>query len=1018
MQLHRLAFAALGPFPGEHTIDVAALASSGLFLLEGPTGSGKSTLIDAIVFALYGKVASKDASEERLRSGHAKPEDETFVDLVFETGSGIFRVRRTPAYARPKQRGTGTTLQPATARLWRLTSPDAPEDGELIASRLEEVGGELQRAIGLDRAQFVQTVVLPQGEFASFLRANPEDRRGLLQKVFGTEVYDRVEQRLAAMRAEANRSVQTAHAEVGLATEHFLGASGLAEAAAEAVRSVAAEGAAAEALVAVVTEAADGVEQEAVAARGRAVEATAASERSRQSLDEARRVLGLARRRDALAVERDGLAARAPAHEVDVRRLARARRADRVWPSLRGADQADAAAVTAAQTVDRVRTTALAIAATLADMVDEGTEAGVRLKTLGVERDGCTARRSRLTRSLELEAGLAVRRDRFTRMSAVLEERRAERDGAALVVAARPTVRAELVQRRDAAAVLAETRGTRVVEVAAAVRRLSAAQDVARLTTDVAAATEAMALAVADAQAATSRLAEVQRARIAGIAAELAVSLTVGDPCPVCGGTEHPRPAAAGPEQVTAATVTAAEDGRSAAEARLSGAAAVLTDLRARLAAAQHGAEGLDTVAAQQAVASARTAAGEAETAALERDALAGRLASFDQETDRLTAARTSLDVAIATTVAEVGALGDLLAVDEAEVAAARGDAPSVADHAATLDARIAAVSAWMSALGDLVQAEDRRAERAAELDAALTEHGFDGVEGVRAAALAAGALAELDARTRAYESAVAAVVAGLDDPDLAALGADVSAAGAGADVLASEAAHAATTAEMRDAAGAAARLVDRAAASTAAAAEVGRAVADLSEVRRRAVPVIRMANLAAAAGGDNAQQLTLGTYVLVRRFEDVVAAANTRLLVMSGGRYELARSDEREAVRALKRGLAMKVLDHEIETERDPRTLSGGETFYVSLCLALGLADVVTAEAGGLDLGTLFIDEGFGALDAETLDVVLAELGRLRAGGRVVGVVSHVEALKQAIAERVEVRRRPDGASTLTVRA
>jgi exonuclease SbcC len=178
------------------------------------------------------------------------------------------------------------------------------------------------------------------------------------------------------------------------------------------------------------------------------------------------------------------------------------------------------------------------------------------------------------------------------------------------------------------------------------------------------------------------------------------------------------------------------------------------------------------------------------------------------------------------------------------------------------------------------------------------------------------------------------------------------------------------------------------------------------------------MANLAAAAGGDNAQQLTLGTYVLVRRFEDVVAAANTRLLVMSGGRYELARSDEREAVRALKKGLAMKVLDHEIETERDPRTLSGGETFYVSLCLALGLADVVTAEAGGLDLGTLFIDEGFGALDAETLDVVLAELGRLRAGGRVVGVVSHVEALKQAIAERVEVRRRPDGASTLTVRA
>ncbi len=178
------------------------------------------------------------------------------------------------------------------------------------------------------------------------------------------------------------------------------------------------------------------------------------------------------------------------------------------------------------------------------------------------------------------------------------------------------------------------------------------------------------------------------------------------------------------------------------------------------------------------------------------------------------------------------------------------------------------------------------------------------------------------------------------------------------------------------------------------------------------------MADLASASGGDNAARLTLATYVLARRFEDVVAAANDRLAGMSDGRFELVRSEEREDVTSRKRGLAMKVLDHRIEAERDPRTLSGGETFYVSLCLALGMADVVTAEAGGIDLGTLFVDEGFGTLDPETLDAVLAELGRLRAGGRVVGVVSHVEALKQAIADRIEVRRLPDGSSTLSVRA
>ncbi len=161
-------------------------------------------------------------------------------------------------------------------------------------------------------------------------------------------------------------------------------------------------------------------------------------------------------------------------------------------------------------------------------------------------------------------------------------------------------------------------------------------------------------------------------------------------------------------------------------------------------------------------------------------------------------------------------------------------------------------------------------------------------------------------------------------------------------------------------------------------------AVADLERARAAAAPVVRMANVATASGGEGA--LTLATYVLGQRFADLVAAANARLVGISDGRYELVRSAEREAVRTRRLGLAMQVLDHRTGTARDPRTLSGGETFYVSLCLALGLADVVTAEAGGIELGTLLIDEGFGALDAETLDVVLAELSRLRDGGRVVG--------------------------------
>src|SRR5690606_17664927 len=236
MHLHSLRFGAVGPFPGEHSVEFADLAASGLFLLEGPTGSGKSTLIDMIVFALYGKVASREATEERLRSAHAAPGTETYVDLVLETGSGIYRVRRTPQYQRPKQRGTGTTTQQATVKLWRLTSPDAVDHGELVSTRLDEAGAELQRAVGLDRDQLVQTIVLPQGEFAGFLRAKPEDRRGLLQKVFGTGVYEQLQTRLERMRVEAQRQVEDAEQRIRQAAEGFAAAARLDDEAAAVVR--------------------------------------------------------------------------------------------------------------------------------------------------------------------------------------------------------------------------------------------------------------------------------------------------------------------------------------------------------------------------------------------------------------------------------------------------------------------------------------------------------------------------------------------------------------------------------------------------------------------------------------------------------------------------------------------------------------------------------------------------------------------------------------------------------------
>lgn len=1006
MYLHRMTLQARGPFAGTHTIDFARLGASGLFLLEGPTGAGKSTIIDAVVFALYGKVASRDASEDRLRSGHAAPADETYVDLVLETRSGVYRVRRTPAYRRPKQRGTGTTLQQAGVRLWRLADPDRPDEGELMSTRLDEAGAELQRIVGLDRTQFVQTVVLPQGEFAGFLRANPEDRRGVLQKVFGTEVYEQLQQRLERMRAETGRELEQARATVEQAVARFLGAADPAEEDAVALRAAAA-GAEGTGLEARVRDVADALTRAEAEAHGSARAAREVCAQRLTELDEVRRTSEALARRARLRAELATLEEVDEDRDRDAVRCEVARRAQAVVPVARGLDLARTAVDEATAAARRLRASA---PEDLAAFVDPATEIGVQRKNLAEERDRSTALQGALHRLVGIESGLAERREQLRSAHderAGLVERL---EGARARVTARPAERAGLVAEVERLAAAAALLGPAQEAVRALELRRVAAREVDRLTVDVAGAEERLARAADVARTAVDHAADVQRARVAGIAGELASRLVTGDPCLVCGGTDHPAPAPLDPAHVTTEEVEEAEVARTRAQEVLGAAREELVALRERLTSSQAAAAGsLEEV--ETLLRAARTDVGAAEVAATEHRMAVRAVADHDAESAGLERTVAELEARLAGAGERLVALRDALTSDEVEVEAGRGSSATVAERSADLDARVELAGRWLEALGRLEDAAAQVATREVELDVMLAEQGFDTLADAVAAHVEAGELRRLEERVTAHRSALDRVRANL--AELAALP-----EGLVVDLVAAQDAHAAADAAATTAAEEAARAAARAHAARTAADEVTEAVTRLGAAHTQAGPVVRMANLAAASGADNAKQLTLATYVLVRRFEDVVAAANARLGAMSDGRYELVRSDEREAVRARRTGLAMKVVDHHLEVERDPRTLSGGETFYVSLCLALGLADVVTAEAGGTDLGTLFVDEGFGSLDPETLDGVLAELGRLREGGRVVGVVSHVDTLKQAIAERIEVRRTGRGVSTLTVRA
>src|SRR5699024_10401132 len=187
MSLHHLRMPGIGPFAGTVEIDLAALCASGMFLLEGPTGTGKSTILDALAYALCGQGAGSATSADRIRSQFAPPAEASVGDLLFETASRIQPGHRSPEEQRPQRRGTGTTKEQAKAVLWRIGAPQLIEDViadtagggsglDVIATRIDEVGREIQRAVGLTREQFTQTVLLPQNEFARFLRAGTTER--------------------------------------------------------------------------------------------------------------------------------------------------------------------------------------------------------------------------------------------------------------------------------------------------------------------------------------------------------------------------------------------------------------------------------------------------------------------------------------------------------------------------------------------------------------------------------------------------------------------------------------------------------------------------------------------------------------------------------------------------------------------------------------------------------------------------------------------------------------------------
>ena len=915
----RLVLSAFGPYAGRQVLDLDRLGDSGLFLITGDTGAGKTTLFDAITFALYGEASGPDREPGMFRSQLAAPETPTLVELTFEDGGRTYTVRRSPEYQRPKLRGGGMTAQAAEVE---LTLPD----GRVLTKR-REVNDAIQEVLGLDRDQFSQIAMIAQGDFLKLLLAPTEERKKIFRRLFRTDRYRALQEALKAEAAglereldEAGRSVRQTLA--GLACPPDSPLAEEAESVRRGERPLGEAMELLETLLASDREAAAGWGEALQALDGQLAETDQALgkarewEKARQALDKARE--DFQKEEAALAAAQEELAAQ------------RERRPEREELSRRAARLA--AELPRYELLDRQRAEADRLRAALE-------RSGRELAAARERREAQANALADLRREAESLAGARERRQRLAQ----------ERE--------------RLAQERALLESLAEELG-----------------EAGRQADELAQAQECYQEAARLAEAAQASYLETRRAFLDSQAGVLAQGLTPGEPCPVCGSPHHPAPAKGRDQAPTQAALEKARAGAQAAERRAQEESQRCAAIRAALAARR---DALEKRLAQWDGPCPLAEAGE--RLELRREELARR--DLELESDwRAQGERAARQEELAGRIPqEEQALAELAeGVAALETAAASGRATLAA-----LDGQLAQLTQELPYPG---RAQAAQAQAALEREIAQAQVALEAAEqaaaqsGDRAAGLR-GTIAQLEQQLSggeaAPEEALAAQRRELADRRREA---EEALRGVSSRLDANQAAQAALETARR-------RLAERE--------ERYRWVKALSDTASGALP--------------GKEKLMLETYAQQTTFDRVLRRANTRLMVMSSGRYELVRRREAANNRS-QSGLDLDVMDHYTGAPRSVKTLSGGESFQASLALALGLSDEAQSAAGGARLDVLYVDEGFGSLDEEALNQAMRALLGLTEGRRLVGIISHVRELRDRVEKRIVVTKDRSGGSAARI--
>ncbi len=1004
---------AFGPFAGNQLVDFRELGSHTLFLISGPTGSGKTSVLDAMCFALYGQATGEARPVDKLRSDHADPALPTRVVFDFELAGALYRIERAPKQLRPKKRGSGFTSQPAAATLWQhagTTLEDAPST--VLATGWGEVTAKATELLGFQASQFRQVVILPQGEFRKFLAADTRGRAEILSTLFETRRYLALQFLLKDKKAVIESRLHDSRVKRKALLDDWQ------------VTNVAELEAARDAQATSVT-----------TLEGKVAELATAAQAAKAALDTGRADHAKLDELAKAQTDRAELQARQPAVDQQRGELGLARAAATIADTeaflgqrKRELSDAQRTLETAAVQLERARSAQV--------QADAALDTQLARKP---ERDAAQAELTTLRAKAELVQQLDDARAAADAARRALQARTQQLHSATDTETGLEGRAQAARERAQQAQAQAAGLNTTLAASRSAAELVRWRQDLARAERDHGTAIQTLRDAEARLQQASTQLTAAQRhlvqlnaARLEGQASLLAAGLQAGQPCPVCGSADHPAPAAPRPDMPSDVDLEQADAAVERTTRHREGCQAALADtgkaeatVRSRVDTLREQlGDAVDTPmaelqAASKAAAHALAQARQAADAVGQLQSRAGQLQhDHTQAQQALTQARERHTAAVAADATQRGDVDQLERRLPAELRAPGALGARIADAQrakAQLEAALeaaqthatAAAGALADRQGRLDQAEaalelatQRHADADVELGKRIAEAGFATAQAYADAKRSAELIATLDAAIRAFDQAVTANAdrlaraeadaVGLTAPDLPTLeAAEASARQAHLDQHQQLTSQRTVLTNQERTMGSLARIA-----------------AEQADDEQQLTVVGRLANV---ANGGNSPRLSFERYVLASLLDQVLLAANTRLRVMSGGRYTLRRSDN-IADRRSHGGLDLEVLDAYTGRARPVATLSGGEGFEASLSLALGLADTVQSRSGGIHLDAVFVDEGFGSLGQEDLDAVLRSLEDLQIGGRLVGIISHVSELRERVPTRLELEKGRSG--------